>query len=246
MTPAVAPVFLTAADFTVIARAVTFEPTGHAYWVSTHGPMPSVTGILKAVGVSLDFERLIERGQLTRLELDEARAIGQAVHMATHYYDEGTLAASSVDPRAEQGLQNWIDWRALTGFVPVLLETPLWHPGLLIAGTVDRVGFFTKLETWQPHDLTTVDLKWGDPVSAGAQWQTMFYQEMVSLALAPLSVWAPGPAGLRIRPRYSVHLQGPRAALHRYGDGLRDWADCLAFVTTYRRQLARRRPGGPV
>jgi hypothetical protein len=203
--------------------------------------MPSVTQILKAVGVSVDFERLVERGQLTRPELEEARAIGTAVHIATHFYDEGTLDAATVDPRAEQGLQNWIDWRALTGFVPVLLETALHHPGLLVAGTIDRAGYFTKFENWKRSDLTTVDLKWGDPESAGAKWQTAAYAEFLGLALDPSSPWHPGPAGFRLRPRYSVHLQGARASLNRYDDHLRDWADYQAFVTTFRRQIAQRK-----
>lgn len=240
MTAIASPAFLTPDDFTDVARALVFRPEPHTYAVGLT-TMPSVTGILKAVGVSLDFERLVERGQLTRVELDEARAIGQAVHMATHYYDEGTLEAGTVDPRAEQGLQNWIDWRALTGFVPVLLETPVHHPGVYVAGTLDRAGYFTKFEGWKRADLTTVDLKWGDPESAGAQWQTAAYSEFLALALSPRSPWHPGPAGFRLRPRYSVHLQGARATLNRYDDHLSDWRDFSAFVTTYRRQTAQRK-----
>lgn len=231
---------LTADDFTPAAQALRFYPEPHTYQVGMT-ELPSVTGILRATGISLDFVRLVAEGKLTAWQLEEARAIGTAVHMATHFYDEGTLEAGTVDPRAEQGLQNWIDWRELTGFVPVLLETPLHHPGLLVGGTLDRAGYFTKFEGWQRHDLVVVDLKWGDPENAGAQWQTAAYAEFLSLALAPRSPWATSIAGFRLRPRYSVHLKGAKAKLNRYDDTLRDWVDFQQFVTTYRRQIGRRK-----
>lgn len=234
---------LMADDFTAIAQALRFDPEPHAYHVGM-SQLPSVTQILRATGVSLDFERLVQDGKLTAWELEEARAIGTAVHMATHFYDEGTLEAGTVDPRAEQGLQNWIDWRELTGFVPVLLETPLHHPGLLVAGTVDRAGYFTKFDGWQRHDLAVVDLKWGDPENAGARWQTAAYAEFLSLALSPRSAWAASIAGFRLRPRYSVHLKGTRAKLNPYNEGLRDWSDFQQFITTFRRQIGRRKVDG--
>src|SRR5207248_265963 len=111
------------------------------------------------------------------------RDVGRAAHVATHYFDEGTLDPRSVDPRVDGYLQAWIDFRESTGFVPVLLETPLHHPGLLFAGTIDRAGFFSKFDGCDPRQLFTVDIKCGDPGDAAAQWQTAAYAELLGVSL---------------------------------------------------------------
>lgn len=242
MTTIATPAFLTADDFTAIAAALTFRPEPHTYQVGLT-QMPSVTQILKAVGVSVDFERLVERGQLLAAVLNEKRAVGQGVHLATHYYDLGALDRSALDPRIEPYLQAWVDFREATGFVPTLLETPVHHPGLLIAGTLDRAGTFTKFEGCQPHDLHIVDIKCGDPEDAAARWQTVAYAEMLSLALRKdVFLRSGGEAAFRLRPRYSVRLDADgRWNLSTYKDYLNDWRDFKHFCTTFRCQVAQRR-----
>lgn len=221
-------------DFTPGARGIRFEPGPHRYY-SGAAPLLGVTSVLRAVGVSLDFERLVAAGHLTALQLAEKREIGRAAHVATHFYDEGTLQASSVDPRVEPYLQSWIGFRQATGFEPALLETVLWHPGVFLGGQIDRAGKFTGFEGCDPRDLYTVDIKLGDPDDAGAQWQTAAYATMLSLSLRPTSGWYSPFLGTR--PRYSVRLlPNGHYKLHAYPNTLRDWTEFTHFVTTVRRQ----------
>lgn len=221
--------------------ALVFEPTAHRYTLGGE-ELVHVTRILAAVGVSLDFTRLVEEGKLKLEDLNYRRDLGQAVHQATHYYDEGTLQRETVDIRVEPRLQAWIDFRAATGFVPVLLETALHHPALKVAGTNDRAGYFEKFAGHSPDDLITVDIKCGEAESAGAQWQTAAYTEFLAVALER----HPGfdAAALRLRPRYAIELtDAGRWKPHKYTNHMSDWRDFQHFTTTYRRQHARRTGG---
>lgn len=230
---------ITPDDFTDGTRGIRFDPGPHTYH-SGAIELLGTTSVLKGVGVSMDFEQLVEKKLLTATELAAKRELGKAAHAATHYYDEGTLQADTVDPRVEPYLQSWIGFRQATGFVPALLETVLWHPGLMLAGTIDRAGKFTGFEGCDPRDLYTVDIKLGHPDDAGAQWQTASYATMLSLSLKRSSLWF--QPLLAVRPRYSVRLQANgHYKLSRYDATLTDWAEFQAFVTTYRRQHARRR-----
>lgn len=226
-------------DFTDGARGIRFDPEPHRYY-SGVAELLGTTTVLRQAGVSMDFERLVADKLLTATELAEKRELGKAAHAATHFYDEGSLKADTVDPRVAPYLQSWIGFREATGFVPALLETVLWHPGLMLAGTIDRAGKFTKFEGCDPRDLYTVDIKLGDPEDAGAQWQTASYATMLSLSLRRTSPWFQPLLG--VRPRYSVRLQANgHYKLSRYDSTLTDWAAFTAFVTTVRCQHARRR-----
>lgn len=234
-----AAVLIPEVDFTPAWRALRFVENPHAYFAGGV-ELTGTTRVLKATGVAVDFERLVAEGKLLRGQLDEAREIGKALHLATHYYDANVLKAGSVDPRVEGGLQNWIDFRQLSGFTPVLLETVLWDPGQLLAGTIDRAGFFAHWDDADPRDLYTVDLKRGSAENAGARWQTAAYASMLALMIAPTSPFY-DPAKLMTRPRYSVELPDEgRYRLNRYDDTLRDWTEYKAFLTTFRRQHAQR------
>lgn len=225
-------------DFTPGATGIRFTADPHAYY-SGAVRLTGTTDVLKGVGVSLDFERLVTEGKVTAEQLVEKRDVGKAAHLATHFYDDGTLVAGSVDGRVEPYLQSWITFRAETGFKPALLETVLWHPGLFLAGTIDRAGCFTQFAGFDPRDLVTVDLKLGDPDDAGAEWQTAAYATMLSLSIRQGSPWWQPLLGAR--PTVSVQLQANgRYKLRTYLNTLRSWSEYTAFLTTYRRQHARR------
>lgn len=231
MTPAVA-------TFPSWCERLQFDEPAHRYTLDGR-ELAHVTRILKAVGVSLDFERLVVERKITAEDLAYKRDLGRAAHMATHYYDEGTLERETVGIAVEPRLQAWVDWRARTGFTPVMLETPLHHPTLLVAGMNDRAGYFAKFEGHSPNDLITVDLKLGDPEDAGAQWQTAAYAEFLAVALEQ----HPGfdAFTFRLQPRYAVQLGADGRAHHtKYPNHASDWRDFQHFVTTYRRQHAQR------
>jgi hypothetical protein len=229
---------ITADDFAEATRGISFDPVTHRY-ASGAIELPSVTGILKRTGVSLDFEQLVVDGKLTAEELEDKRARGQAAHAAAHYYDEGTLKAGTVDERVQPYLEAWIAFRTETGFTPALFETPLWHPGFLFAGTLDRAGTFTHFDGARPRDLHTVDIKLGDPDDAAAQWQTAAYANLLAINLSPRSPWySPLIAAL---PTYSVQLLPTgRYKLSRYDNTLVSYGEFVGFLTTFRRQHARR------
>jgi len=213
-------------------RALRFDAATHTYAVGLM-PLPSVTQVLKAVGVSRDWS------DVPAEILAQKREIGIAAHLAAHFYDDGTLAASTVDPRVEPYLQSWIGFREFTGFLPALLETRLHHPGMFVAGTLDRAGCFTKFDGHDPNDLHIVDIKCGEPDDAGAQWQTAAYAELLAVNLEKTPFL--DPLWLRVRPRYSVQLlESGRYKLRRYTDTFTEWMEFCAFVTTFRRQHARR------
>lgn len=220
------------------ATGIRFDAGPHRYSAGAT-ELPGVTTVLKQTGVSMDFERLVVEGKLTAEELEEKRALGQAVHAACHYYDEGTLVAGSVDARVEPGLQAWISFRADTGFTPALYETVLWHPGLMFAGTPDRFGLFHNFAQARPRDLHNVDIKLGDPEDAGAEWQTAAYAALLAISLSMRSPWYSALVGAL--PTYSVQLLPTgRYKLHRYDDTLRRFSEFCSFLTTFRRQHARR------
>jgi hypothetical protein len=204
--------------------------------------VPSVTQILKATGVSTDFDRLVADGKLTQTQLLEKRELGRAAHMAAHYYDEGSLNQNTVDPRVQPYLESWIKFREVTGFKPAILETALHHPGVLIAGTLDRAGRFERFEGCKPFDLYIVDIKLGDPEDAAARWQTAAYAELLAQNLERSGGGPVDPLWLRIRPRFSVQLRATGGYhLETYDDQATDWQEFCQFVTTFRRQRERRR-----
>lgn len=231
MTPAIA-------TFPTWAERLQFDEPAHRYTLDGR-ELAHVTRILKACGVSLDFEALVSTGKISHEDLLFKRDLGRAAHMATHYYDEGTLRRETVSHAVEPRLQAWIDWRERTGFTPLMLETALYHPTLLVAGTNDRAGYFSRFEGHSPTDLITVDLKLGDPEDAGAQWQTAAYAEFLAIALEQ----QPGfdAFKFRLQPRYAVQLLPEGRAHHvKYTNHVGDWRDFQHFVTTYRRQHAQR------
>lgn len=236
MTPAIATTDL--ASF-FVGQQLRFDEAAHRYSIGAE-ELVHVTRILKATGVTLDFERLVADGKLRAEDLIYKRDLGRAVHIATHYYDEGSLRRDSItNPAIEIGLQAWIDFRAATGFTPVMLETALHHPALRVAGMNDRAGYFTKFSDHSPNDLLTVDIKLGDPEHAGAQWQTAAYAEFLAVLLEKF----PGfdAFSFRLRPRYAVQLlETGKWKLHKYPNHASDWRDFQHFITTYRRQHAQR------
>jgi hypothetical protein len=224
--------------------ALRFDEATHTYTLGQL-VLPSVTQILKATGVSTDFDRLVEEGKLTRAQLLEKRELGRAAHMAAHYYDEGSLRPGTVDPRVEPYLEGWIKFREVTGFKPAILETALHHPGLLVSGTLDRAGRFERFEGCKPFDLYVVDIKLGDPEDAAAQWQTAAYAGLLQANLEKSQGGPVDPMWLSVRPRFSVRLRDTGTYdLKRYDNQVTDWQEFCQFVTTYRRQAVRRKAAG--
>lgn len=93
----------------------------------------SVTEVIQAFGIireSNDSEWYMERGS--------------AIHLATEYYDMGTLDESDLDPQLVGYLEAWKKYRADTGYNPKYIEKPLLHSIFGYCGKLDRDGLDIK------------------------------------------------------------------------------------------------------
>lgn len=103
---------------------LTFDPATHTYHFNGHA-VPSVTGILKAVGLIDD--RWFDEAATWR---------GSVVHKCCELWDKGRLNESTVDPQALPYLDAWREFCVKTKFKPRTVEVPRHHV-LGYAGTED-------------------------------------------------------------------------------------------------------------
>lgn len=138
-------------------------------------PIRSVTQILNDAGI-------VDTTYFT----PEAALRGKYVHEATQYHDEGTLDPSTVDPAIQPYLQGWIQFRALTGFKPALIEAKIWH-SCGYAGTLDRAG-------WLNGRFVLLDIKSG-AVAAWTALQTSGYEHGLVERIKAGDIDCPMPQG---------------------------------------------------
>lgn len=212
----------------VTAADIAFDAGAHEYRTPDGARVPSVTEILGAVGVSVDFEELGGLSLITFDQIERKRALGHALHADAHAYDDHDLDLDTVDPMVRPYLDAWITFRANTGITPLERERRVFHPTWRYAGTLD--GLFTTPQ----GAIVLVDIKTGDPTDSGCQWQTAGYAEAYRV----------DHPNTRISLRWGVQLQPGKVVpytVHPY-DRWRDVLEFQAFVTTYYRQAKRRFP----
>lgn len=98
---------------------------------------PRVTRILEATGVA-DYSKV------PNAEFYKQR--GREVHLLCADIDAGVPDYWSGD-ELEGFAKAWISFKKETGFTPTLIETPVHHPVRQYRGTLDRVGYFSALQT---------------------------------------------------------------------------------------------------
>lgn len=91
--------------------------------------LPSVTEILVGAGI-IDTQWFDET----------SRWRGSAVHLACQFDDEGELDEERLDPQLAGYLAAYRKFKRETGFVPQVIEEPVFHPAMGYAGTPDRIG----------------------------------------------------------------------------------------------------------
>lgn len=148
-------------------------------------PVPSVTQILRATGVSGDFS------MVPADVLERKTRIGQAAHAAAHYFDDGDLVEATVAPEVRPYLDAWMCFRAERGFVPELLETVVYSKVYHFIGRFDRLG---RVRDGR-RGRVLCDIKTGDPDAAAADLQTAGYEialveEHPELLDEPLERWS--------------------------------------------------------
>lgn len=203
------------------AAVVAFDPIAHVYTVAGD-VVPSVTQILRATGISADFEALSSLSREMRAAIELKREIGTALHADAHAFDDDDLDLDAVDPRVRPYLDAWITFRLNSGVTPEIRERRVFHPTLRYAGTLD--GIFTTPD----GKRVLIDIKTGDPDDSGCQFQTAAY------ALA---------SGHDIEERWGVQLIPGLKVPYRVSC-YTDWRDAQTWqsiVTTFYAQHARRR-----
>jgi hypothetical protein len=106
-------------------------------------------------------------GKVNKEILEAARVKGKFVHLATEFYDLGTLDDATVHETIRPYLDSWIRFRKDTGFKPQVIEEMVFSKKYGYAGTVDRIGLFNNVKT-------VVDIKSGELTPAAAP-QTSAY-----------------------------------------------------------------------
>lgn len=208
---------------------VVFLPESHTYTVDGR-VRPHVTGVLKATGLSTDFDRLPPAAREAAIE---KRDIGTLVHAATVLADLGTLRWGTLDERLFGYVEAWEAYRKQRGIERfILIETALAHSKYLYAGTVDRAGYTSDA-------LVLPDIKTGDSEDAGGRYQTAAYAELVADYCA---VQFPTEciAAKNIQRECVELRENGTFRVESYNNFREDWQVFLAALTVYRAQPTQR------
>ena len=135
------------------------DPGTHTYTWDGHR-VPGVSEILKRAG-------LIDHSWVSRYGLER----GHAVHLATHYSDDGSLDESTVDPAVQPFLAAWRAFRADLPAPILARERSYYDLAHGYAGTIDcvlgtpAVAMLLDIKTNSPPDYATVQI--------GAYWNLL-------------------------------------------------------------------------
>jgi hypothetical protein len=217
----------------VTGAALAFNAEKHEYRLPDGAIVPSVTQVLRAVGVSTDFESLKDVSYRNAAAIDRKRDIGHALHADAHAFDDNDLDWATVHPDVRPWLEAWEEFRNNTGLIPLTRERVLYSPTLNVCGTLD--GIFCHPSTLDRRVL--IDTKTGDPKDSAAEFQTAGYEIL----------WTDEHPNEPIAERLGVQLTpGKRVPyrIHNYSAMPDAWTHgpkFRAFVTTYWCQQARRK-----
>lgn len=116
---------------------LTRHPRHHGYLLSGQ-PIPSVSAILKAAGLSPQY------ADVEPAVLEKARNRGIAVHAACEALDKDESPPPLTD-ELKPYVNAYVQFRYDAGFTVIETEQALYHPQLLYAGTPDVVGTLNKV-----------------------------------------------------------------------------------------------------
>lgn len=202
----------------------------HEYRLPDGRPVPNVTSILRAVGVSTDFEAIKASSRYLAEKIDEKRDLGTAVHADIHAFDDDDIEWDTVHERVLPYVDAWSVFRENTRLTPMSRERRVFHPSLFYCGTLD--GIFLHPD----GKRILIDVKTGDPDAAAAHLQTAAYQAAYE---------AEHPTDL-IDERWSVRLCPERTVPYQITnysarpDAWRDAQKFQACLTVFYEQPGRR------
>lgn len=164
----------------------------------------------------------------TRFYTAQSRAAGKAVHAGLHYAVKGTLDWKTLHPDLHGLVRSGLKWWERRAPTVLRLETPLYHPALLFAGTFDVEW---ELDRWP----WIIDYKTGK-----AHWSERY--KTAAYAMMAAKVFAPRP---HKRAALELFEDGSIANLVPYDDHT-DGAGWLNMLGAFRIRNAHRRPPLPV
>ena len=206
-------------DIPIGTPALTFIEATHTYLLD--GEIPSTTAVLDDNRLRMDWQ-LIPNGIL-----HHARWRGRAVHIATHYHDEGTLDPASVHEEIAPYLEAWKAFLADRRVVLEELEVRYAHPVFRYGGQLDRI-----VRAPGRRLPIVCDLKTGDEQGVG--FQLAAYAELYRHA-----------KGLPISPeRWSVRLIPDRRPPYIVSE-YREASDWRTFRSALDLTFARQAQGKP-
>ena len=205
----------------MIENIVLDETDGNHTYRYYGGIVPGVNEILKAVGVSPDFDKVPK--------IEKYRVFGKRVHKMTALYDKGILDEKQLSEPFRPYLQGWKNLHKDHKIKWKYIEVPRYHRTLGYAGQPDRVGMFDTL-------LIIGDIKTKDET------------QTIKISLAnKIQIHAYGVLceddGLEIEDKIIIQLGiGPRGYTLRHcnePDGRNQWMSC---ANVYQMQQIARRP----
>ncbi len=114
-------------------RVLTLEERGHVYRVDGI-PVPSVTQILEAAGLGIDYSTV------PQAVLIHARERGRHIDACCDLLDEDDLDWRSVHPEALPYVEAWRRFRVADGYQPAVAKPRIYHPEYGYAGEPDTIG----------------------------------------------------------------------------------------------------------
>jgi len=145
----------------LLDRGCEFDEATHAYSMNGY-VVPSVTRIIDHAGLT-SYE-------MVRKEILERKStIGVLVHLATKFYDRGTLDWDSLDNYTRGRTEAWAQFRRETGFEPRIIEEPFIASinGMTYGMTVDREGLMAGRPSIIEIKTTTNIAPWFGIQTAG-------------------------------------------------------------------------------
>lgn len=171
--------------------AVQFDAEAHEYRVDGE-QYDSVTQVLKPLSERL--YRFVKAEDMAR-----AAQLGTAVHMLIELDSRSILDESALDPQLQPYLEKWRQFRAQSGFIPLLNEQIVFSRKYRIAGMLDLFGTLNG-------DAALIDAKRCASVPRTAGPQTAGYEILLRESMPDVVARAAsGPGAGRIK-RYALHL----------------------------------------
>jgi hypothetical protein len=112
-----------------------FDQATHTYTLDG-AVLPSVTQVLQDVGI-INYSFIPDAAREHYMQR------GTAVHVATHYDDDGDLKDATVSAEIRPYLMAWRKFRAESLFTPILIEHRWFNRTWQFAGCLDRLGTFS-------------------------------------------------------------------------------------------------------